>query len=249
MSLLKPPMEANNLVIHAVDLVRDFQRRGLRARLFGGIAISLLSNYERLFGASRRTKDIDIVADLGSHRAVWDYLQKVGWQHNNRELFTGMSRKAVLRNESLRCQLDLYCDPLVFNHRITLGSRLDLFAPTITPTDLLLTKLQIHCLTETDVADIVSLVEALRTANNDEQSICLARLAEVCAADWGLFFTTKLNLDAVRRWVRSHPALQSSTVLTSVDFMWNAIGDVPKSVRWKFRDWLGPRFRWYLEVD
>src|SRR3954454_15195124 len=77
------------------------------------------------------------------------------------------------------------------------------------------------------------------------------RVAELCAADWGLWRTTKVNTERVRNAIPKsglEPAAQR-LMLDRLDRLWQRIDAVPKPRAWRLRDRLGDRKRWYQEPD
>ena len=77
------------------------------------------------------------------------------------------------------------------------------------------------------------------------------RVAELCAADWGLWRTTKVNTERVRKAIPQsglEPAAQR-LMLDRLDRLWQRIDAVPKPRAWRLRDRIGDRKRWYQEPD
>lgn len=243
-------MKGDAVQAYASRLVAELEQANLHVRLFGGIGVALLVDYVQLFGTGREIKDIDLVARSEHFRRAWDYLQTLHWKPNRKELFAGYSPKAILWNDALSLQLDLYADPLVFNQRIVLGERLTLISPTITPVDLLLTKLQIHAVTERDLKDILGLL-TLDVSSSRESCLNVSRIAEVCSADWGLWFACTSNLRMLANWIevkmRQSPVLGHAQ--HSLAHIEKSIAEHPKTVGWKVRNLIGRRLGWYYETD
>ena len=61
--------------------------------------------------------------------------------------------------------------------------------------ELLLTKLQIIELNEKDIRDTVLLLHGHEVADHDDDAVNGARIAELCADDWGLWRTITANLE------------------------------------------------------
>ena len=64
--------------------------------------------------------------------------------------------------------------------------------------ELLLTKLQIIELNEKDVRDTVLLFHGHDVDDHDDDAVNGARIAELCANDWGLWRTITANLERCR---------------------------------------------------
>src|SRR5207249_8855423 len=64
--------------------------------------------------------------------------------------------------------------------------------------ELLLTKMQIVELNSKDETDIVTMLYHHDIADDDVEQINADRVAKLCASDWGLWRTTKMNVERVR---------------------------------------------------
>jgi len=82
-------------------------------------------------------------------------------------------------------------------HEIPFGDRLEVQDRTVPLAELLLTKLQIIELNEKDVRDTLLLAHGHEVADRDGDAINGARIAALCAADWGLWRTITANVEAV----------------------------------------------------
>ena len=117
--------------------------------------------------------------------------------------------------------------------------------------DLLLTKLQIVTLNAKDRSDAYALLLEHELGAGEVERIDAARIAELCARDWGLYRTLQLNLE------RLGAALPESglsdddqrAIAARIAGITAAIEAAPKSVKWKARARVGDRVRWYEEPD
>lgn len=235
---------------HAAALVSSLEDRGVRTRLFGGVAVALLTDYRALFGEERKAKDIDLITDLPSFMPARRALGELGYVANRRELYRAAGTKATFWDPAARLQVDLYCDPLLFSHRVVLGARLFLTSPTITPTDLLVTKLQIHSITDGDMRDMAALL-SLSCGSDEERTMSPQRLASICSADWGLYHTSVSNIEILLRFLNGGRSLISDTrvIIDSARMILEAVGTAPKSIRWRLRGCIGTRIAWYNEPE
>ena len=95
-------------------------------------------------------------------------------------------------------QVDVFVGTFSMCHKIPLGDRLEVEPATLPLAELLLTKLQIVELNEKDVRDTLALLygpSGRRARRRRDQP---ARIAELCAGDWGLWRTITGNLVACR---------------------------------------------------
>jgi hypothetical protein len=125
------------------------------------------------------------------------------------------------------------------SHVLDLRQRLTLDDETLTPPDLLLTKLQVVEVNERDLKDAAALLHD--HSSGDE------RVAEVLAADWGWWRTATGNLDRLVEWTNGLAGFEELTdrVRTRIVQLRRGIDDHPKSIRWRMRAKLGERVRWY----
>jgi hypothetical protein len=146
--------------------------------------------------------------------------------------------------------VDVFFDQLNFCHPIPLRDRLSLDYPTITPTDLLLEKMQIVEINPKDIKDsIVLLLEHPLDARGGD-AVDGGYIAELLAGDWGFYYTVTQNLARLRREV-SEAALtepQAKLVRDRIDELAELIERQPKTRKWKVRARVGPRVKWYQEV-
>jgi hypothetical protein len=76
-------------------------------------------------------------------------------------------------------------------------------------------------------------------------------IAGLTSDDWGLWRTVKLNVERVHEQIGSLSldAVTSEHVLEQIDVLWERIEREPKSRRWRLRDRVGDRKRWYELPD
>ena len=91
-------------------------------------------------------------------------------------------------------QVDVFVGAFRMCHEIPLSDRVRPGSDTVPLAELLLTKLQIIELNEKDIRDTVLLLHGHEVADQDDDAVNGARIAELCAADWGLWRTITANL-------------------------------------------------------
>jgi hypothetical protein len=74
-----------------------------------------------------------------------------------------------------------------------------------------------------------------------------ARVAELCAADWGLWRTLTANLEAVRGAAATYGLREDlrRSVSARIDALLARIEAEPKPRAWRLRSRVGERVRWY----
>jgi Uncharacterised nucleotidyltransferase len=210
---------------------------GINARLFGGLAIALVCS------ADRECKDIDIVVEKGKVAEAGRLLRRNGWLVDRRSAMFGDGRHLWLREELRGIEMDIYADPLQFNHQLRLGPRLDLGDLTIPPSDLMLTKLQIVESTEKDLDDVEMLLMKAHALDD-------GRIVDCCSHDWGLFYTSLRNLGKIASRQRSGGMRDDAAEINCrAAELQRSLGNATKSLKWWLRSLVGPRLAWYDFVD
>jgi hypothetical protein len=112
---------------------------------------------------------------------------------------------------------------------------------------LLLTKLQIIELNEKDVRDTVLLLHGHPVEDHDGEAINGARIAELCAADWGLWRTITANLQRCGEHLGDYDLDEADRdrIAARFDLLLERVEAEPKSRGWKLRARVGERKRWY----
>jgi hypothetical protein len=147
--------------------------------------------------------------------------------------------------------VDVFFDELFFCHPIPLRDRLALDYPTITPTDLLLEKMQIVELNPKDVKDSLVLLLEHPLDSEKPDAIDGAYIARLLAGDWGFYYTVTRNLEKLHHHIADYGALgrgEGELVGQRLNELRKTIEEEPKTSKWKLRARIGPRVKWYQEV-
>jgi hypothetical protein len=248
-----PP--AAEVLAAAEELYARAAAAEIRLRFIGSIAVWVSCPRHRHLLAAlgrRPVRDIDVVAYSRDEGPVKRLFQVQGYFLDpaivHSEEF-GIKRLIFL-NPGGRCKVDVFLDQLIMAHTVDLRNRLELASPTVPPVDLLLSKLQIHAVTENDLIDLAVLL-----AEHDlgpGHAIDLDHLVRIMARDWGFHRTTTDNLRLLSTALDRFEALPSAStdvVRARIARIQQAIQDVPKTRRWRLRSRVGTRIRWYEVVD
>ena len=119
--------------------------------------------------------------------------------------------RAIFASASNGVHVDVFYEKLDFCHAIPLEDRLQVDAPTLPLAELLLGKLQIVKITEKDLVDMIALLLEHRLGDGDGDTINAARIAKLCAEDWGLWRTTTMNLEKLERFAGSYAQARRRT--------------------------------------
>ena len=160
--------------------------------------------------------------------------------------------RAIFASAANGVHVDVFYEKLDFCHPIPLQDRLKVDAPTLPLAELLLGKLQIVKITEKDLADMTVLLLEHKLGDGDADTINAALIAKLCAADWGLWRTTTMNLQKLEAFTQSHPRLdeeQKARLLASVVALRQRLDTEPKPLVWRMRARIGERVKWYNDVE
>ena len=213
-------------------------------KLVGGAAVNLHSSSARQAPLKRKYGDLDFVAASKQQPAVQKLFESLGYQGDRRfNTLNGHQRLLYLDGVNGR-QVDIFIDRMKMCHVIELANRLGHDGPTLTPADLLLSKLQVYEVNTKDLVDATALLLDHPIADHDDDAINATYLARLTSEDWGLHRTLQLNSGRVREAVRELD-VDAGRVNQRLDELWVRIDAQPKSLRWKLRARVGDRVSWY----
>jgi len=222
-------------------LVELGRRAGLTLRLLGGVGILAHCPAALDRGGIREIADLDVVVGDRQGRALGRVLEDAGYRPEAR--FNALHGDRRMLFHGPLGQLDVLVGTFEMCHTIRLGSRLALDQPTVTVSDLLLTKLQIVELNEKDARDALALLgeHDLRRAEGD--AVNLDYLDELAATDWGLWRTVTGTLSRLRELT------EDGAVNDRIDAICASLDSVPKTMRFRLRARVGERVPWYVLPD
>jgi hypothetical protein len=239
-----------DIVEETFRLVGAAAEQQVRLRLLGGLAIRLHSSERSVHPAlDRDLKDIDFVTPRAEERRASSFLESMGYEPNRAFNTMNVGRRALFYDTGNERQLDLFIGSFEMCHMIPIADRLDLEPVTVPLAELLLTKLQIVELTEKDQRDILALLLEHDVGDGDDETINSDHTARLCAGDWGLWRTCKLNVERTREAIDAYGLAPAERKLVSfrLEALWARVEEEPKTRRWKLRDRIGDRARWYEE--
>jgi hypothetical protein len=246
------PVEHLEYVDRALGLVEDAREQGLELRILGSLAYRLHcpANIELFEQMKRDLTDIDL-GERGEQRGeVRTWLESRGFVVDQDIVVATEGKRYCFTEPGSGTALDIFFDELYFCHPIPLRDRLELDYPTITPTDLLLEKMQIVELNPKDVKDSLVLMLEHSLDASEKDAIDHTYVARLLGADWGFYYTVTTNLERLRGHLGDGEldAGQAQIVEERIEALERAIEEEPKTGKWRMRARIGPRKRWYQEV-
>jgi hypothetical protein len=244
------------------ELARE---QGLVLRLLGGVAIRLhcqnQADFARRLGrlvadgpfqARQEFTDLDFAAYRRQRPQLPRFFAGLGYIKRKTTLSTAASERHIYFHPDGWFQVDVFFDKLLFNHDVPLKGRLELDFPTITPTDLLLEKLQIVGFSEKDLKDTWLLLRAHPLAPDRADAIDPEYIAWLLGRDWGFWYTVTTNLRRCRELALGSALLTEADradIVAKVDGLLGRLEAGPRTPGWKVRALVGPRLRWYRPVE
>jgi hypothetical protein len=244
-------MTRPDILEEALRVTDSARVANVTVRALGGVAISLHANGKLPPALTRPYGDIDVITTRKQGRETAKLLTSLGYTANERfNLMNGSSRLVFYDLANAR-QVDVFVGEFRMCHQIPLADRLELEDTTVPLAELLLTKLQIVELNHKDLIDIWAIVYEHDVAEHDEDAINASRIAELLAADWGLWRTSRQSVEEARaRLAESElPADDRSLIDERLRRLWERVEAQPKGFRWRSRAKLGDRAKWYEEPE
>lgn len=236
-----------DIVAEADRVLQAARTADVPVRLLGGLAIERHLGDATPLALRRGYEDIDLATPKGRARDVGDVLKGVGYTPDVEFNTLNGARRMIFGDPEHRWKVDVFVGVFEMCHSIPITDRLGADTATIPLAELLLTKLQVVELNEKDRRDLVALLLGVPIGDRDAGEINGRFIAELLANDWGLWRTTRLNLDRVHDGVADYQLTENERqrVKRRCDALWALIEAEPKSWSWRIRDLVGERKRWY----
>ena len=240
-------MPLQNIQEEALRIVQTAQQQGITLRLLGGLAIRLHSPSANHRSLARPYPDIDFATPNKQAAKIEKVFTDLGYTPNkNFNLFNGDVRLLFYDDENRR-QIDIFVAQFMMCHRIPITERMNLDPLTVPLAELLLTKLQIFEMNEKDIRDVCALLLDHPLGDNDNETINVNRITQLTGDDWGLWKTSTLSIGKVKRYVLTveMDPHENETLRTRLATLETAMQNSPKSMKWKMRDRVGDKVKWY----
>jgi len=235
----------------AKRILDEARERGIILRLFGGVAVKYHCPSATHRSLHRSYPDLDFFGRGKQGREIRKLFLDLGYEPNQRfNALHGVTR-LIFEDAKNQRVVDIFLDVFRMCHTLHLGDRLSLDEYTIPITDLLLTKLQVVEINEKDIRDLIAILKdhdvVNEIASGDKEVIDAGYVSRLCADDWGLCKTISLTLGKLLSFIPKYELEpETKQILESrINILLHAIETVPKSFKWKLRDKVGEKKRWY----
>jgi putative nucleotidyltransferase-like protein len=221
------------------------KKRKVKLKLLGGAGIHAHSPSAHKAPLKRKYGDLDYAISKKDRKAVTDLFRELGYEPNERFNVMNGDRRLYFYDAHNGRQVDIFIDVFRMSHEIDLRGRLDHEHPAVSPSDLLLSKLQIYEVNRKDLVDVAALMlDHSVEARTHDDAIEAAYIARLAAADWGMYRTLQGNIERLRALL-DELEIDRELVKARLDELWSAIDTEPKPLRWRMRAQVGDRVRWY----
>jgi hypothetical protein len=225
---------------------------GITLRATGGVAVALLCESARQPPLSRTYQDIDFAVRSRDAADVEKLFASIGYEAEEEFNALHGQRRLFFLDRSQNRQADVFLDRIEMCHQLDVSDRLARLEQTLTPADLLLSKLQVMETNNKDYLDMVALLTDLPLTERDDRGIDLVRIREICSVDWGWWKTSTVVGGRVRQFAQEicsrHDGVDAA-VIGHIDTLLDDLERTPKSRKWKLRARIGERVRWHEEPE
>ncbi len=229
----------------AQRLAEAAKSKKLSLKLLGGAGVHLHSPSAQKAPLKRKYGDLDYAISKRDRKAALDFFPGLGYEANERFNLMQGERRLCFYDSTNGRQVDVFIDVFRMSHVIDLRGRLDHDGPCASPSDLLLSKLQIYEMNRKDLVDLVALVlDHPVEAGWGDEVIDAGYVARVAADDWGMYRTLQVNTEKLRAAL-AELDVDRELVRSRLDDLWSAIEANPKGLKWKLRAQVGDRLQWY----
>ena len=275
------PSEPSFVALGEDDFLREAraivdaaQARGTALRILGSLGIyahsmhvpECISVYHRVGRISEGTPlftDLDLMGYASQGRSISRVFDNLGFRPD--DVINGFfgDRRLVYYDGKNRFHVDVFLDKLEFSHNVLFGKkpgngRLELDSPTISLTDMVLEKLQIHQIGRKDLVDLIVLFlghDVKPSPDGDQEAIDAGHVANLLADDWGFWYESTQNLTKSRQLLGNFvaegkiPADFAGRIENRIGELEAALRAAPKGRRWEKRAKVGTAKPWFREVE
>lgn len=236
-------------------LVREGTNRGLHMRLLGAIAFQYHCPKYNFLTAKlhRQLSDVDF-AGYSSEKATIDRMMRE-FGYADQPMISALfgHQRMIWDNKSNGLHVDIFFDKLEMNHDIPFEGRLELEEMTIPLADMLLEKMQIVHINEKDIVDTIMLLREHAIGNSAApETLDGSYLTKLLSNEWGFYYTVTSNLKNVEDRLNVYPELTEedrADVSKKIHELLSILDKQPKTLAWKLRARVGPKTKWYKDVE
>jgi hypothetical protein len=216
----------------------------LGVKLLGGAGIHMHSPSASRPPLRRKYGDLDYAMPSRDRKRVLAFFPALGYEANERFNLMQGDRRLYFYDAHNGRQVDVFIDVMKMSHVIDLRGRLDHQGPCASPSDLLLSKLQIYEVNRKDMVDLAALLLDHKIEKQNDDAIDDTYVAKLAAEDWGLYRTLQVNVEKLRAML-DELDVDRELIRSRLDTLWSTMDAQSKPLKWKLRAQVGDRMRWY----
>jgi len=239
-----PEKPLADTIAEAERVAEAAKAQKLGVKLLGGAGIHLHSPSAHHAPLRRKYGDLDYVISTKDRKRALAFFPSLGYEANDRFNLMQGDRRLYFFDGSNGKQVDVFIDVIRMSHVIDLRSRLGHEGPCASPSDLLLSKLQIYEVNRKDMVDLTALLLDHPIQSQDDEAIDPAYISKLAAEDWGMYRTLQINIGKLRHTV-DELDVDRELVNSRLDELWAVVEATPKPLKWRMRAQVGDRMRWY----
>lgn len=255
-------------------IVDAAQTQGTELRILGSLGIyahsmhvpeciSIFHRVGRVKEGAPLFTDLDLMGYASQGRSISQVFDGLGFKPD--DVVNGFfgDRRLIYYDGRNRFHVDIFLDKLEFSHDVVFGKkpgngRLELDSPTISLTDLVLEKLQIHQIARKDLVDLMILFlghDVNPAANGDREVIDAGHITDLLSDDWGFWYESTQNLEKTKQLLGSFVTQGAvsrdlaARVENRIGKLEAALKTAPKGRHWEKRAKVGTAKPWFREVE
>lgn len=258
----------------AQTIVDAARTQGTVLRILGSLAIyahslhapeciSFFHRVGRVREGAPLFTDLDLIGYASQSRSISSVFDGLGFRGD--DMINGLfgDRRLIYYEGADRFHVDIFLDKLEFSHDVLFGKkpgngRLELDYPTISLTDLILEKLQIHRIARKDLVDLLVTFlghEVKPAANGDREAVDAGHIGQLLADDWGFWYESTQNLEKTKQILGTFVAEGrisgdlANRIRKRIQSLEATLQSVPKGRHWEKRAKVGTAKPWFREVE
>ena len=261
-------LNEEEFIKEALNLVSKAKEKNIVLRVIGSLAVRLYTENDPLTISIHKKRfdnpetvftDLDLIGYGKQRGSIERFFEDMQYQADRMINRLFGDRRLIFYHPKGYFSTDIFLNKLDFSHMILFGEkpgqgRLELSFPAITPTDIILEKLQIHQINKKDLVDLIVLF-SIKEVSSDEKAINGSYIAKILSQDWGFWYDATNNLQAVKHISKEMsekgdiPEVTHSKMLEHVEGLLQAIEKEPKTKDWIKRSQVGTKKPWFKEVS
>jgi hypothetical protein len=263
-------LNEEDFIKEALNIVSKAKEKNIVLRIMGGLAVRLhikddplaVLVYKKRFDNSTNVfADLDLVGYRKQRGDIEKMFVQLQYQPDRMINPLFGDRRLIFYHPKGYFHIDVFLDKLEFSHDVFFYDkqgirRLEISFPAITPTDIILGKLQIHQINKKDLIDLIALFAKKNITSSDEDdSINGSYIAKILSQDWGFWYEATNNLNMVKYIAKDMLAkgdIQETMydkTLQQIGCLLQFIEKEPKTKDWIKRSQVGTKKPWYREVS